>query len=75
MPVPLPTVDPDALKEARRTAGISQAKLAMEAGVSPGYVAMIELGQRRPTLAVVLAMAKALAVAPSTFSDVAEAVA
>ena len=75
MPVPLPTIDAEALKEARKTAGISQAKLASEAGVSPGYIAMIELGQRKPTLGVVLAMAKALHVPASSFSDITEAVA
>lgn len=75
MPVPLPSVDPEALKEARSKVGISQAKLAAEAGVSPGYVAMIELGQRKPSLGVVLAMARALGVTPSSFSDVVEAVA
>lgn len=43
------------LKELRTEAGLSQATLAARAGVSPGYVGLIETGDRgdRPSLDIV----------------------
>jgi transcriptional regulator with XRE-family HTH domain len=50
------------LKEFRRGAGMSQAELAESAGVSTGYVGMMETGQRgsEPSVRVIFALAAAL---------------
>lgn len=53
---------PDALKLARNSAGISQARLAELAEISIGYIGMIELGQRHPTHEVCQRLADALEV-------------
>lgn len=49
------------LKELRAAAGLSQAALAARAGVSPGYVGLIETGDRgdRPSLDIVRRFAQA----------------
>ena len=59
---------PEALRLARKASGMSQVELAHAAGISVGYIAMIELGQRRPTQRVVHTLASALGVPPSTFA-------
>jgi transcriptional regulator with XRE-family HTH domain len=46
----------------RRRQKWSQARLAKEARVSAGYVALIELGQRTPSLATLKKLARALEV-------------
>ena len=48
------------LKENRRKCGISQAKLAEQAGISTQYIAMIELSRQFPTPEVLERMAAAL---------------
>lgn len=62
VPAPLADIDPKALREARERAELSQAKLAAAAEISPGYVAMIELGQRRASLGVAAVLARVLGV-------------
>jgi transcriptional regulator with XRE-family HTH domain len=62
------------LKENRRKCGISQSKLAEQAGISTQYIAMIELSRQFPTPEVLEQIAEALgieayalfAVTPST---------
>lgn len=68
MPAPLPVVLPEALKIARKAAGKSQAQVAQEAGISAGYVAMIELGKRHPTIGVVMSIARVLNVPVTAFA-------
>ena len=59
------------LKEERLKGGLSQAALAEAAGLSRTAITMIESGQRRPTLMVCHALAKALGLALSNvISDV-----
>lgn len=43
--------------------GITQAALAARAGLSPGYVAQLEAGRRRPTLDVIQRLAQAMGLA------------
>ena len=63
-----PTPEPDeprtrfgeTLRAARRDAGLTQAALAVRAGLSQQYVARIEAGQINPTLVTIAAIARAL---------------
>jgi transcriptional regulator with XRE-family HTH domain len=48
------------LKEARHKAGLTQAALAVAAGLTQQYVAKIEAGQINPTLATMAAVARVL---------------
>jgi len=50
------------LKENRRKCGISQSKLAEQAGISTQYIAMIELSRQFPTPEVLERMASALGI-------------
>jgi transcriptional regulator with XRE-family HTH domain len=50
------------LREAPRTAGLTQAMLAELAGLSQQYVARIEAGQINPTLATMASVARVLGV-------------
>lgn len=57
------------LREARKRRGMSQGKVAKKAGCSPGYVGLIETGERgqHPRLELVLKMAQAVeATVPET---------
>ncbi len=53
-----------ALREARRTANLSQEALALQSGVDRTFVSMLERGIRQPTLATVWALCEALSVNP-----------
>jgi transcriptional regulator with XRE-family HTH domain len=57
-----PLLDPSALKAERTLKRLSQAKLAADAGISVGYIGMIELGQRNPRAEVIRRLADALGV-------------
>jgi transcriptional regulator with XRE-family HTH domain len=50
------------LKRLREAKGWNQRELAKRAKVSPGYVGLMELGQRSPSFAVLQWLAKALGV-------------
>ena len=52
------------LKEVRERKNLSQEELAFRSGISRTYPSLLERGQRQPTLAVVLAVADVLEVAP-----------
>jgi transcriptional regulator with XRE-family HTH domain len=54
------------LASTRRSAGLSQERLAQKAGVSTSYVSMLEREQRSPPLETVEKFAKALKVAPQS---------
>lgn len=53
------------LRERRLAAGLTQEKLALEAGVDRTFVSLLERGGRQPTLATLWRLAEALRVAPS----------
>ena len=50
-----------AIRVAREKYGYSRETLAFRASISPRYLAMIELGQRNPSLECLIAIANALA--------------
>jgi transcriptional regulator with XRE-family HTH domain len=54
----------DRLRARREAHGLSQAKLAELACVTPNYVGLIERGERLPTLDTLVRLAKALDVEP-----------
>jgi transcriptional regulator with XRE-family HTH domain len=53
------------LKEMRRRRGLSQEELALGAGLDRTYPSLLERGQRQPTLAVLLAVARVLEISPA----------
>jgi len=53
------------LRERRLAAGLSQEKLALEAGVDRTFVSLLERGGRQPTLSTLWRLAGALGIAPS----------
>jgi transcriptional regulator with XRE-family HTH domain len=53
------------LRKARLSAGFSQEELAFKAGISRNYVSLLELGQKSPTLQVLLRLCKSLGVKAS----------
>jgi transcriptional regulator with XRE-family HTH domain len=50
----------DEIRKARQKAGLTQEKLAFEARVSRQYVSLLELGQKSPTVDVLLRLCKAM---------------
>ena len=55
----------DALRQVRKRAGISQERLALDAGFDRTYVSLIERGIQSPTIRTVVRLAGALGVTPS----------
>lgn len=53
------------IKRKRQALGLTLEQIAERAGLSPNYVGTIEKGKRDPSLSTVLALAKALRVAPA----------
>lgn len=53
------------LRERRLAAGLSQEKLALDAGVDRTFVSLLERGGRQPTLATLWRLSEALSVSPS----------
>jgi len=51
------------LRDRRLAAGLSQEKLALEAGVDRTFVSLLERGGRQPTLSTLWRLAEALSVA------------
>jgi|GEM_PF-6024732 len=61
-----------ALRTARKEAGLSQAALADKAGLTAPYISLIESGRRRPpTAPLIERLAKALGVKPEALADLA----
>lgn len=56
----------DAIREARRKAGLSQEALALSAGVDRAFMSAVERGQRNVTLQNLLKVCRALNERPST---------
>ncbi len=53
------------LRERRKQAGLTQEKLALEAGVQRNYVSLIERGIHQPTINIIFKLAAALGCTPS----------
>ena len=49
-----------ALRRIRLTAGMSQERLGLEAGVQRNFISLIETGQNQPTITTIAKLAKAL---------------
>lgn len=55
----------EAIREARKKAGLSQEQLALEAGVDRAFVSAVERGQRNVTLGNLLKVCRTLNERPS----------
>ena len=55
----------DAIREARKRRGLTQARVAELAGIDQGALSRIEHGTRRPTIQALAAIAHAMGVRPS----------
>jgi transcriptional regulator with XRE-family HTH domain len=53
------------LREMRKRKKLSQEDLALGAGLDRTYPSLLERGQRQPTLAVLLAVARVLEISPA----------
>ena len=62
-----------AVQELRRRQGISQEKLAAQAGIDRAYMGGIERGQRNPSLTMIQRVAKGLGVPISELFQTVEA--
>lgn len=54
------------LRKARIAAGMTQEELAFKAEISRNYVSLLELGEKSPTVQLLLRICKALGVRAST---------
>ena len=52
------------LRQYRLSAGLSQEKLALEAGLQRNYISLLELGQNQPTITTLFKLAVVLAIEP-----------
>lgn len=59
----------DRIQRLRSERRLSQMELSLEAGISQGFLAMIETYQKVPTVTTVLKLASALDVRPSYFFE------
>lgn len=55
----------EALRAARKQRGLSQEKLALDAGVERNYVSLLELGRNSPSLGMLFKLCKVLELQPS----------
>lgn len=55
----------EVFRAARKERGLTQEKLALEAGIERNYVSLIELGHNSPSVRMVFKLCKALGVQPS----------
>jgi transcriptional regulator with XRE-family HTH domain len=53
------------LREKRKACGLSQERLALEAGVDRTFVSLLEREQRQPTLSTLFALCGPLGIKPS----------
>ncbi|OMH28083.1 helix-turn-helix domain-containing protein [Motiliproteus sp. MSK22-1] len=53
------------LREVRKSKGISQEQLALQASIDRSYISKLEQGQYQPTLATVFALSKILNCTPA----------
>ncbi len=57
------------IKTIRKEIGMSQLDLALEAGISQGFLATIESHKKIPTISTVIKIARALDISPSVFFE------
>ena len=57
------------IQEERLARKLSQMEVALEAGISQGYLAMVESHQKIPTMTTIFKLAKALNINPSDFFE------
>ena len=57
------------IQRLRKERRMSQMDLALEAGISQGFLAMIETGRKVPTIMTIFKLAKALKVRPSALME------
>ncbi len=58
------------IQEERQKRKMSQMELALEAGISQGFLAMIEASRKIPTVTTISKIANALSVKPSIFFEI-----
>lgn len=56
----------DELRKARLAANLTQEELAFKAEISRNYVSLLELGEKSPTVTVLLRICKAVGIKAST---------
>ena len=61
-----------ALRRLRLAAGMSQERLALEAGVQRNFISLIETGQNQPTITTISKLARALGLTASALVAEAE---
>ncbi len=61
------------LRELRRARGLSQERLALEAGYDRSYVGELERGEKSPSLRTIFRLARAIGVSPSALLAAVEA--
>jgi len=57
------------LRKARKERGLSQEKLALDAGFDRTYISMLERGKRNPSLVTICLIASHLEVSPYTLLE------
>lgn len=65
--LPSPGMIGDELRKSRQKAGLTQEKLAFEAGVDRTYISQLENDKKSPTLEVLFRICTALSIKPSIF--------
>ena len=53
-----------ALRIARAAAGLQQQELAKKAGLTPGYISLVEMGRRNPSPGALRKLSRALGIPP-----------
>ena len=61
----MPVIEYDKIKPLRLAKGLRQAELAFELGISRPTYALIECGQKEPTISQLYTLARLLGVSPS----------
>lgn len=61
-----------ALRKLRKSSGLSQEELALEAGIQRNFVSLIELGRNQPSITTIFKLADALSIRPSKLVQLAD---
>lgn len=57
----------EVLRELRKHRGLSQEKLALEAGIERNYISLLELGKNSASLKIIFKLSVVLEISPSEF--------
>jgi transcriptional regulator with XRE-family HTH domain len=60
------------LRRLRKSSGLSQEALALDAGVQRNYISLLELGRNQPTINVIFRLSKALEIKPAKLIQLVE---